>query len=551
MSIDEDLRIFFDNAIDYIIIYDLNGNIVDINKSLLKALGYKNKEKFTKRNINQIISLPPYYQNNHNSSDFLKSLNNSSERREYYLNGKKNRKIPVRGYNIYFSNKNLEIFLNVSNDITEIKNLHDELKESKQKIEILSSKVPEIHLWSLSQKKNHLEMIQKSGKILRDTEKKYIEILENIKEGYFELDHEGKLIFFNNSLSDILGFPSEELLGSNVKNLLNTPNLESFKSLVQDNVDKELIEFQFQKKNGQNIYIETSLSSKLNSKGETIGYFGILREVTERKFAELLKEKFREQLEREVELRTQDLKESLDQQKLYMNEILKASQFKSEFMSTMSHELRTPLNSIIGFIDLLLEENYGKINNDQLTFLTDIKASSIHLLELINHLLDISKIEAGEIKLNLKKVPLKLLLDQLNSIIKPLIAEKKLYFKMNDFNSNLEINVDPLRFKEILYNLISNAIKFTKKGGIRLNIMETEDNYRFEIMDTGIGIARKDFDLVFKEFKRIDDPYVKIIPGTGLGLPLTKKLVNLHGGNLKFTSKYGKGSNFIVTLPKI
>ena len=550
MDVDDDFWTYFNNMLDLVIIYDISGNILKVNKYFLKALGYKNKEEVIKHNIKEIILPSNDYQKKLSYSEFLKMISNPSEKKEFFLNGRKNKKILVKGYNIHLNNKNSELILNISNDISELRNLHNELNKATAKIEKLSNKIPEIHLWSLSQKKNHMEMIQKGGEMLRDTEKKYKKILENIKEGYFELDPDGKLIFFNKSLSDILEYPSEELLGIDVKTLIRETNYDSLESLIRDRVDKNLIELQFLKKNGKKIYIETSLSSKLNSSGELIGYFGIVRDITERKYVEFLKEKFREELEREVELRTHELKNALDQQKLFMNEILKASQFKSEFMATMSHELRTPLNSIIGFVDLLLEENYGRINKDQLNFLKDIKVSSIDLLELINHLLDISKIESGDFRLNLKKITLKPLIDQVNSIIKPLISEKNLYYKINNFNPNLEIVVDPLRFKEILYNLISNAIKFTLKGGITLNILETKKNYRFEIIDTGIGISKKDYNLIFKEFKRVDDPYVNSTPGTGLGLPLTKKLINLHGGDITFTSKYGKGSNFIITIPK-
>ena len=452
MDVDDDFWTYFNNMLDLVIIYDISGNILKVNKYFLKALGYKNKEEVIKHNIKEIILPSNDYQKKLSYSEFLKMISNPSEKKEFFLNGRKNKKILVKGYNIHLNNKNSELILNISNDISELRNLHNELNKATAKIEKLSNKIPEIHLWSLSQKKNHMEMIQKGGEMLRDTEKKYKKILENIKEGYFELDPDGKLIFFNKSLSDILEYPSEELLGIDVKTLIRETNYDSLESLIRDRVDKNLIELQFLKKNGKKIYIETSLSSKLNSSGELIGYFGIVRDITERKYVEFLKEKFREELEREVELRTHELKNALDQQKLFMNEILKASQFKSEFMATMSHELRTPLNSIIGFVDLLLEENYGRINKDQLNFLKDIKVSSIDLLELINHLLDISKIESGDFRLNLKKITLKPLIDQVNSIIKPLISEKNLYYKINNFNPNLEIVVDPLRFKEILYN---------------------------------------------------------------------------------------------------
>ncbi|MBD3338381.1 MAG: hypothetical protein GF353_04700, partial [Candidatus Lokiarchaeota archaeon] len=194
--------------------------------------------------------------------------------------------------------------------------------------------------------------------------------------------------------------------------------------------------------------------------------------------------------------------------------------------------------------------DYGALNLEQVDFLKNIKDSSNHLLELINNILDISQIEAGEIKIVSKKINLYSLIPQIISSLKPLYKKKGLFFKIKGLEYDKIINTDPIRFKEILYNLISNAIKFTDEGGIILKIRELEGSWEFKIKDTGIGIAEENFDLIFKEFKQIKSPYINSGKGTGLGLPLTKKLVNLLNGEIYFFSKLGEGSTFTFLLPK-
>jgi len=248
--------------------------------------------------------------------------------------------------------------------------------------------------------------------------------------------------------------------------------------------------------------------------------------------------------------RTKELQKALEDQKLYMDEIIKSSQFKSEFLATMSHELRTPLNAIIGFADLLLEGIYGELNDKQLEYLEDIRSSAQYQFEMIKQILDITKIESGKLILNKERFSLKNIINQVISTLKPLYSKKGLKIKIEGLDSDKEIYADPIRFKEIMINLVCNAIKFTLEGQITLKMNENINNWIFKIRDTGIGIAQIDFDLIFKEFKRVESPYVRSISGSGLGLSLSKRLVELHGGNINFTSTEGKGTTFIFTLPK-
>ncbi len=242
--------------------------------------------------------------------------------------------------------------------------------------------------------------------------------------------------------------------------------------------------------------------------------------------------------------------QTIDSQKLYLEEITKASQFKFEFLAMMSHELRTPLNAIIGFTDLLLEGVPGDLNEVQREYLEDIKSSAELQFEMVKHVLDISTIESGQVILSIKKFSLNNIIEQVKASLKPLYTKKKIKIKVKGLESPKEIHADPIRFKEILYNLLSNAIKFTIEGKITIIVQEKYDKWIFKIRDTGIGIARKDHELIFKEFKRVDSSYVNSLPGTGLGLPVTKRLINLHGGDISFTSVLGVGTTFTFTISK-
>jgi len=272
--------------------------------------------------------------------------------------------------------------------------------------------------------------------------------------------------------------------------------------------------------------------------------------IQEQKKTESILKDFNQELEQQVKIQTKGLNDLLEQQKLFEEQILKSSAFKSEFMASMSHELRTPLNSIIGFTDVILEGISGEINEKQDKYLKNVKTSAMHLLDLINDVLDIAKIESGKIDLNIEDVKISEITNQINTMLKPIYEKKNLKFEIQKFEKEIVIRVDRLRFKEILFNLLSNAVKFTKEGKVMLEISDDENYWKFDIIDTGIGINEEDFDLIFQDFKRIMSKEVALIEGTGLGLSLTKRLIEFHGGNISFSSQLGKGSTFTFTIPK-
>ena len=217
----------------------------------------------------------------------------------------------------------------------------------------------------------------------------------------------------------------------------------------------------------------------------------------------------------------------------------------------MSHELRTPLNAILGFSSLLLEDAFGKTNETQKEYLNEINDAGEHLLKLTNWILDLSKIEAGKFKLNIEEFNLLKMLLEICSIVKPLYEKKDLNIIFEGIDDTISLNADPLRFKQVLLNLIDNAIKYTEKGNIIFRGIEKKDHWEFHVEDTGIGIAEEDMDVIFREFGRVENDKIKHITGTGLGLTFVKKIIKLHGGEIWFESEFGKGTTFFFTMPKL
>lgn len=339
---------------------------------------------------------------------------------------------------------------------------------------------------------------------------------------------------------------------------------------TRDEIEQLSDEFQMMVKKLESSYerMENSMLEKVRIAHEKSKLAEDLKEVN-RKNEETIKERTREVVEKN--LRLYEVSEELQYQKeilINMNvQLEKTSRMKSEFLASMSHELRTPLNSIIGFAEVLQDKMFGGLNERQEKYLSNILASGRHLLQLINNILDISKVEAGKMNLNIEPYSANRVIDEVQGIIKTLAYKKNIEIKVN-LGADLIMRGDAAKMKQILYNLLSNAIKFTdEKGFVTVSTQEIAPGKSFEggsgsdaftaeapallltVADTGIGIKPEDQERIFTEFEQTEQTRKRRYEGTGLGLALTRKLVHLHGGKIWVKSVPGEGSQFFVLLP--
>jgi two-component system CheB/CheR fusion protein len=245
------------------------------------------------------------------------------------------------------------------------------------------------------------------------------------------------------------------------------------------------------------------------------------------------------------------LKTAHEELKELAAELKRTAQVKSEFLANMSHELRTPLNSINGFSEVLSDETFGPLNEKQKKYVNNVLTSGKHLLALINQILDMAKLEAGKMKLALSNLPMKSLLNELSLLVADMVTKKKLHMALEIADDLPDIEADDLKVKEIIYNLLSNAVKYTPEDGeIGMRARKAGPEIEIVVWDTGIGIAPENREKIFEGFFRVDTPYSRVTEGTGLGLPLSKKLVELHGGKLSVESAgLNKGTSIRFTLP--
>jgi two-component system CheB/CheR fusion protein len=280
-------------------------------------------------------------------------------------------------------------------------------------------------------------------------------------------------------------------------------------------------------KDGRLLDVWLTVTKLVDDAGKIIGIASTERDITERKKVEEMK-------------RAREIAEA-------------ATRAKSEFLANMSHELRTPLNSINGFSEVLYDETFGRLNEKQKKYVNNILNSGKHLLLLINQILDMAKVEAGKMKLSLSSLPMKSLLNEISLLLEDMVSKKKLQMLLEIAEDLPNIEADELKVKEIIYNLLSNAVKFTPEGGkIGMRAKKADSEIEIVVWDTGVGIAPENMGKIFEGFFRVDTRYSRVTEGTGLGLPLSKKLVELHGGKFSVESEgLNKGTEVRFTLPII
>ena len=256
------------------------------------------------------------------------------------------------------------------------------------------------------------------------------------------------------------------------------------------------------------------------------------------------------QMSRDLSRLYEEQRQAAQQLRLLNRQLELASKAKSEFLANMSHELRTPLNAVIGFSEALSERMFGELNDKQAEYVEDINASGYHLLSLINDILDLSKIEAGRMELELRPFDIVGPLTAALTLVKERAARGGVALESEidaDFDSMVG---DERKFKQILINLLSNAIKFTPESGtVRLSVGSGDGKVVIAVSDTGVGIADDDQEAIFEEFRQVGSDYDRVAEGTGLGLSLARRFVEMHGGQIDVKSELGKGSTFTFWLP--
>jgi len=388
---------------------------------------------------------------------------------------------------------------------------------------------------------------ERSARAAAKAEGRFRELLEAAPDAILEVDSDGRIVLLNAVAEKVFGYTRAELLGQPMELLIPSDlrsRHEQHRSAYRFHPTTRPmgsgLDLYAQRKDGSRFPVEISLSPLKSEDGFRVS--AIIRDVTERKQAEQRIQALNESFTRELSTANQQLE-------LRNREVERANRLKSEFLASMSHELRTPLHTIIGFSELLAEELEGPLNEKQKRFMSHIHQDSLHLLELINEVLDLSKIEAGRLELRLETFDLIAAVDEALSSAKALGAQKSIAIESH-VPGGISLYGDRLRVKEILYNLLSNAVKFTPDGGkIRLEATLEPASITISIIDTGIGIAPDEHESVFNKFYQVGSTTKGVREGTGLGLAITKRLVEQHGGKIWVESEPGKGSRFSFTLP--
>ncbi len=353
-------------------------------------------------------------------------------------------------------------------------------------------------------------------------------------------DLEGDVLTWNEGARRNYGYSADEMVGQRNSRILHVPE-----DIASGRV-QELLQTAFQtgkaegvfervRKSGQRFTASVAVTLRRDASGVPIGYLLISKDITEQKTLE-------EQLRRK--------NEELEEQ---YRRVQEANRLKSEFLANMSHELRTPLNGIIGFAELMYDGKVGPVSSDHKEYLGDILTSARHLLQLINDILDLSKVESGKMEFRPEPVHLGDVIGEVRDILRTLAAQKRIRVESAVVPDLTDVVTDPAKLKQILYNYVSNALKFTPEDGsvtVRVTA-ESAAEFRIEVEDTGIGIRPEDIARLFVEFQQLDASTAKKYPGTGLGLALTKRIVEAQGGRVGVRSSPGHGSTFYAVLPRV
>ncbi|EKD39534.1 MAG: hypothetical protein ACD_75C00374G0002 [uncultured bacterium] len=364
---------------------------------------------------------------------------------------------------------------------------------------------------------------------LRESEERFFGAFANAAIGMALVAPDGRFLKVNRALSQLTGYSEEELCGKTFQDITHPADLAADLEFLGEMLSGDRTTYHMEKrylhKSGQVVWVMLSVSLVRDKFGAPLHFISQIQDFSTRK--------------------------KLQQAEIARHAAEAASRSKSEFLANMSHELRTPLNSVIGFSEVLLDRLFGEINDKQQEYIGNILSSGRHLLALINDILDLAKVESGNMELEVSSF---LLRDTLNASLTMLRVKAgkgsvDLQLKLAP-EADVSIIADPRKLKQIMSNLLSNAVKFTPAGGtVSVSAIRAGGFIEIAVADTGRGIREEDKGKLFQAFTQLESAYTKEFEGTGLGLALTRQLVELHGGKIRVESVYGKGSRFSFTLP--
>lgn len=387
---------------------------------------------------------------------------------------------------------------------------------------------------------------------LRRSEQRWAATLASIGDAVIATDTCGKVTFMNPVAEALTGWKLEEAFREPVGNIFSIVN-EQTRIEAENPVDMAIERGTvvcltdhsiLVCKDGREVPIDDSAAPIKTEDGKITGVVLVFRDVTERKLSEEVIRNYGLYLEDKVKRRTAELEAAKEHAE-------SADRLKSAFLANMSHEIRTPLNSIIGFSGILLQERAGALNEEQKKQIGMVQSSGRHLLSLINDILDLSRIEAGQVTVNYESFNIHEIIEEVLGLQRPYAINKGLSLSFVKSTDHGDIISDRQRVHQILLNLLNNAVKFTEKGFVEIRCSKERDFVRVEITDSGIGIEEANLIKLFNPFIQIENNLTRAYQGSGLGLSICKKLVELLNGSISVKSEYGVGSAFSITLPLV
>jgi PAS domain S-box-containing protein len=415
-----------------------------------------------------------------------------------------------------------------------------------QRVTVLSRWIRELGVAEPHVMETSVDMSERQQRVAAEEatrlEQRFRQLLEAAPDAIVEVAADGKIVLINRVAEEMFGYVRDELLGQSVDVLvpdairrMHYRHRDGYLEQPRTRPMGTGLDLHARRRDGTLFPVEISLSPIQTEGGMHVT--AVIRDVTERKRADKEVRRLQQQYTGELEARNREAE--------------RANRLKSEFLASMSHELRTPLHTIIGFSELLQEGHDGDLNERQSRFVGHIRRDSEHLLELINDVLDLSKIEAGHLVLKKEVYPLARSVGEALDAIRPGAVAKGIRVE-EPGERDAMVDADPLRVKEMLYNLLSNAVKFTPEGGkVWVEIQEDAGFARVTVGDTGVGIPHEEQENIFDKFYQVGNTTRGVREGTGLGLSITKELVQMHGGWIEVDSRPGEGSRFTFTLPTV